>query len=132
MKRLNFKKSHFSKRKTTRKFQIYELFSLKITYWNITDSEDNRGFTPEYFKRRRRRDAQATLDGYVMKYQYFFGSKFANGANLVNATADQMHQATVAAVNSGGIGPESEMVEFLSAMRSKCFIYSEKVNFPTF
>ena len=57
-----------------------------------------------------------------MSYQYFFGSKFANGANLVNATSDQMHQATVAAVNSGGIGPESEMVEFLSAMRSKCLI----------
>ena len=40
----------------------------------------------------------------------------------MNATSDQMHQATVAAVNSGGIGPESEMVEFLSAMRSKCLI----------
>jgi len=54
-----------------------------------------------------------------MHYQYFFGDEYKNGANLINATADQVYQATVAAINSGGLGPECEMVEFTTAMRSK-------------
>ena len=106
--------------------RFVSLTSLQITYWNVTDSEDNRGFTPKYFdkkKRRKRRDAQATLDGYVMKYQYFFGASFNDGANLVNATAEQLHQATVAALNTGGIGPESKMIEFMTAMRSMLYVF---------
>lgn len=83
----------------------------QIKYWNISDSEDQRGFTPN---ERKKRNVENENE---YKYKYFYGRGFSSGAPLVNVTADQMYLATVTAFTSGGDGPESEMVEFTSTIR---------------
>ena len=85
----------------------------QIKYWNISDSEDQRGFTPN---ERNKRNVESDFE---YKYKYFYGNGFGSGAPLVNVTADQMYLATVTAFTSGGDGPESEMVEFTSTIRGK-------------
>ena len=85
-----------------------------MTYWNITDSEAQRGHTPEYFRKRR---SISNDTPYVMLTRLFIGKQYKNGASLTNITADQEFMASIAAVNNGGIGPDSYPLTFTSSER---------------
>ena len=65
---------------------------LKVTFWNVTDSEDQRGHTPEHFQRKRR-SADGNEYSANSRYEYqtriFVGKEHKNGASLTNLTADQ-------------------------------------------
>ena len=98
------------------------MFFLQVTYWNISDSESQRGHTPQYRKRR------STENNPNINSQFFFGKENSNGASLYNLTAEQNFMATVSAVNNGGVGPESSVIEFTTASRGKqiaCFLWKE-------
>lgn len=46
------------------------------------------------------------------------GEDYSNGVTLSNLTSQVDFLATVAAVNNGGAGPESGLIEFTSSARS--------------
>jgi hypothetical protein len=78
----------------------------RVKYYNVTDAEHFRG--------RSRRGAD---DPIVVKYAYFMGHEYHDGAPLTNLTAQVDFIASVAAVNNGGVGPESYKVSFTSEAR---------------
>ena len=82
-----------------------------MKYYNTTDAEHFRG--------RSRRGAD---DPIVIKYAYFMGHEFRDGAPLTNLTAQVDFIASVAAVNNGGVGPESYKVSFKTEARGRTFL----------
>lgn len=81
----------------------------RVRYWNITNTEHLRG--------RSGRSRRAASDSIVYKYQTFMGEDYSNGVTLSNLTSQVDFLATVAAVNNGGAGPESGLIEFTSSAR---------------
>ena len=57
------------------------------------------------------------MEGFVKQYQYFLGPEHSTSGSLVNLTAQLEYLATVAGINNGGIGPESEVVQFMTEAR---------------
>ena len=75
----------------------------------------------------RGRSKRSLGDPYV-KYQYFMVPDFTDGGPLVNLTAQLEFIAAVAAINNGGVGPESYPISFTTEARGKTFVYI-KINF---
>ena len=75
----------------------------------------------EHFRGRSRRSLRS--NPIEVKYQYFMGHEFTDGGPLSNLTAQVEFIATVAAINNGGVGPESSEIYFLTEARGNKFIW---------
>ena len=82
---------------------------FQVKFWNITDAENLRG--------RSGRSKRAASDKVVYRYMLFDGELYNDGASLTNLTAQVIYLCQVQACNTGGCGPESEVLDFLSQAR---------------